>query len=369
MCGEVVVTDALNLLENFNIIGQEKIIIKFKTPGKEKLRINQFTIYKISKRFLAKERVLSYVLYFTSEESITSLRKKICKSYSGKISEIANGIFFDYLNTGTKKLYIEETINPIDVIVPYWTPIYTMNWLASQATSKENHINYLFYETMNTFYFTSISTLFNVPPVQDFIYSPANINNTNINDIFRSVKNYCIKNSFDTIQNIKSGLFASKQRVVDIKHKYSKDINFNYENSFKPEQHLNKNMIVNHMGDYNNIKYTEDYLSNYYYGFSDNANNINSYGLERISLLYQLQNVSILMEVYGDSELECGHIVNFHLPVATPIYDKKELDRYISGKFIITSIRHDITKDDYNMLLEISKDGLENQLPDYSESV
>jgi len=367
MSGEIVIVDALNLLENYSIIGQEKLIVKFKTAGKENLRVNQFNIYKISNRSQVKERVQTYILHFTSEETLLSLRQKISKAYSGRVSDIAGDIYTDYLDDGNKICYAEKTQSTKNCIIPYWTPLYALNFLTHSAISEDGNINYTFFETLNKFYFVSLSYLYEASPVRDYTYSPVNSSVNTIDDVFRSVKSFNIKSSFDTINNISNGMFASKNRYVDFINKRYGDVNYNYEIDFDAKKHISPNKFTTNTGDFINRKYTHDYMSSYYLTPTDDLNIETKNSLKRKSALYELSNVSLLLDVYGDSELECGHMINFHLPSSQPIYNEKVIDRYISGKFIITSIRHDITKDSYDMILEISKDSLENQLPDYAE--
>ena len=366
MSGDILIADALNLLENYNVVGQEKIVIKFRTPGKENIRTNEFNIYKISKRAMIKERVQTYMLHFTSEETILSLRQKISKAYSGKLSDMVNQIYLNTLDTGTKICYIEPTKYEYNYIIPYWEPIQAINWLAGLSVSENNYNNYLFYETMNSFYFMPISTLFEAEVVQEFVYSPPKTPGKNMDEQFRSVKSFSIGNSFNTISNIEKGMYASNKRVLDVVNKTYTDNNYNYEDEFVEAKHLLPNRFTSLTGDFLNWKYTNDYFSSYSYTASQDLHDVKD-GLERMSSLLQLRNISILIDIYGDSDLECGHIVNFHIPSAIPTYGEKEMDRYLSGKFIITSIRHNITKNSYDMILEISKDGLENKLPDYAE--
>lgn len=366
MSGDIVIADALNLLENYTIIGQEKIVLKFKTPGKDILRVNEFNIYKISERVMVKERVQSYILHFTSEETILSLRQKISKSFAGKISDIVEKVYLNNFDSDNKTCYIEKTKYNHEYIIPYWEPIILINWLASSAVSEDDYNNYIFYETMNKFYFISLSKLYESKPIQDFIYSPANAPSKTIDEKMRSVKSFTIGSSFNTMRNIKVGMFAAKKRVINLINKEWRDTNYSYEADFIKDKHLLPNKFTSNSGDFLNRKYTDNYLSSYSFTAKDDLNNTID-GLERISSLFQLRNISIVLSIYGDSELECGNIINFHIPSAQPIYNEKVMDTYLSGKFIITSIRHDITRNSYDMYLEISKDGLENKLPDYAK--
>ena len=75
---------------------------------------------------------------------------------------------------------------------------------------------------------------------------------------------------------------------------------------------------------------------------------------------------SIKMIVKGQSYLQPGHIIDFNIrPVeeGKTSNEKKSYDPQYSGRYLITKIRHRVTKNDYKMVLEARKDSVREALP------
>ena len=93
MSGDILIEDALNIPSNAPIIGNERIYFKFYTPVVNATPIEfRGTIYKISDRMFVNDKRQTYMLHFTSDETVRSALTTISKSYSGKISEIMESI-------------------------------------------------------------------------------------------------------------------------------------------------------------------------------------------------------------------------------------------------------------------------------------
>ena len=87
---------------------------------------------------------------------------------------------------------------------------------------------------------------------------------------------------------------------------------------------------------------------------------------QRISQKRQMQTVQIQFDAPGDSSREVGDLIWFNLPSENPKASEQtgqqQPHKYISGKFLITALRHKITNDEYTMHIEAIKDGYRSQL-------
>ena len=87
---------------------------------------------------------------------------------------------------------------------------------------------------------------------------------------------------------------------------------------------------------------------------------------QRISQKRQMQTVKIQFDAPGDSAREVGDLIWFNLPSENPKAaeqtGEQQPHKYISGKFLITALRHKITNDEYTMHVEAIKDGYRSQL-------
>jgi hypothetical protein len=91
--------------------------------------------------------------------------------------------------------------------------------------------------------------------------------------------------------------------------------------------------------------------------------------LRRRSQLKSLQGQVIEITVPGDSRRRIGEIVRVEIPSYESRVKEDYLDTSISGKYMISHIKHVIKKDDYKLVLEISRNARSQKLPENNEIV
>ena len=82
---------------------------------------------------------------------------------------------------------------------------------------------------------------------------------------------------------------------------------------------------------------------------------------EQVSQSNQVtQGTVLLLTVQGQSQLEPGNLIKFHLKDVNVVTgkDSNPTDPRFSGNYIITKIRHTVHLDDYKMILECVKDSV-----------
>ena len=90
----------------------------------------------------------------------------------------------------------------------------------------------------------------------------------------------------------------------------------------------------------------------------------------RDSQLQQLDNIKITLKMYGDSSLRVGEILNFYAPSQTLQEGKdQESDVFLSGKYIITRIKHVINAEKYMMNVQCRKDAWYSDLPAFDQAL
>ena len=84
----------------------------------------------------------------------------------------------------------------------------------------------------------------------------------------------------------------------------------------------------------------------------------------RISVQNQITNGTRLqLVVKGQSFLQAGDVIDFELREVSDRNPQGEKDRQFGGRYVITKIRHRVTKNDYKMILEAKKDSVREQIP------
>ena len=89
-------------------------------------------------------------------------------------------------------------------------------------------------------------------------------------------------------------------------------------------------------------------------------------GIRNAQMTQIAAGTAIKMIVKGQSYLQPGHIIDFNIrPVeeGKTSNEKKSYDPQYSGRYLITKIRHRVTKNDYKMVLEARKDSVREALP------
>ena len=300
--GAIAIADSLALAEKMPVIGNEKIEIGIKTPSlpaDKQLRLNA-RIFKITDRAPLKDNTMGYVLHFTSPEKIYSSGIKISKAYKDMLlSDIAEQVYKDYLEPiRNKKIVVEPTAFTRSVLLPSWTPIYALNWLAKNCKAEQHQgASYVFYERRDAYIFTSLETLFKTPSLAKYFYGVKNTvddkdQTKSVADFF-NVEQYNVVQSPDTIGNIRAGMYSGKlisndlvKRKIDTKY-------FNYADSFDDFTHLNKSKLTNStlVGDFVTSHVTLLPKQFNAFGESDEGNSLDEVIMERKSQIKQIQNI------------------------------------------------------------------------------
>jgi hypothetical protein len=378
--GSITLFDNNNIIRNMPLIGREFLEIVFKTPSSEEIS-KKFKIYDISmKERIAQKNELIIVLQFSSVQHGMDHSKKISKSFKNqRWHQIARKIFDDYLTrkTGknTKFTILKDTLPNTSLVIPNWTPFQTLNWISSKMEYYGN-IDYLFFESMDGFflvplgYFKSkgIKAIYKQDPepvLEEFNQNPE-ISRRKILSYFE------VLNGNNKSEMEMEGVFASRTFVHDTTFKTVQSKDFLYDLDFR---------------DGNVIKLSENPIAPSVYTLGVNPQNHieykqkSSYAFDSVKQQYDpfhtqkrrsqlLRNNAKVMkiEVMGDSSRKLGDVIKLEIPAPEflPTKDRsKLLDGTISGKYIVTSLSHHLTRlDGYHMAMELMRDSYEEPIAD-----
>ena len=78
---------------------------------------------------------------------------------------------------------------------------------------------------------------------------------------------------------------------------------------------------------------------------------------KRQAILTSIKNNKINVVVHGDSRIMAGQTLNINIPTSGQASKTDEqLDKFVSGKYLIVSTQHNITDTDYKTVMTIVKD-------------
>jgi len=382
--------------------GEEIIAIKFRTPDlpgyKFKTRTHYFYLYKISPVIpIAKTLGAQYVIHGISMEYFYNVLTTFSKAYTGKTEEIAKKIYDEFLeskfNADSKKKFNIglQTKNDMKFTFPYVNPVDAINHLASVSIRKDNPdvCNYVFFENSDGYNFKSLTELIESPRKQHK-YTTTHVMTSsfmNFSEHFnKTIKVEPINTGdkiIDTIDGIHGEYFAefdilyrTYKPYVNPERGAKKAAGKRYLDYFDKTTHLNDKPLLsedNQLFEYplgrnrvcftNGALYAEEVKSNSNLsGVIENEGKRwklydtyeGEYSFQRRSLMQQMSAFSVQVTVPGNSEITVGDIVDLD----TVIYRTSEQDKYLSGKYLVLAVNHQITTDGYDSIITLGRDSI-----------
>ena len=398
---EITILDTANLPRHMPIIGQkETLSIKFKMRG-AKDKDYKFKIYAMRKKLLpAAGRKQVYVLDGTSEETFKDIHTKVSRSYYDSIENIIQSIYDDYLKTD-KELHVDEPTQKTKkkIIIPNWSPLTAINWLVARAVSAENPeaCNYVFYEDYNPknpgFHLTTLEKLVkeakDKPKMEYLYYSRKHRSFENVQEKsgqrdvgyeFRNIEGLSFSEPGNRLEEIGAGMWASRLLTHDIVRKHYEIKDFNLKKEWDGVKHVEKEYpIIKDKDEFSSEKDTVyDFKPKHKFLNKKNRrggktvkdnDEYEKWFLKRKSLMKQYDTMRIYVNVSGDTRRKCGDIVAATFEPLEPgkPQDSEKIDKYITTKYMVTSVRHFFQQDGgYEMDMELSKDSVQEPYPSSS---
>ena len=371
MSGFVILQDSLDLINSLPLVGQELLKLELKTPTLDTKIVKTFYIYKLQHRKV-KKRSQIYMLNFCSQELIYSNNSKVSRSFSGNITDTVVSIFTDNRYLGSEsKLFIDKTKNSYSFIAPYWTPFETINWLTGKSINANGVPNYLFFETNQSFEYTSVDTLISASHTREYIYSDVDKNtlfgvNGSKEDKYKIVESMDNGVTFDYLRNLNAGMYSSKLYTFDLTTRNINSNTFDYITDFDKTRHLEKYPLKTN--DLMRKKLASLYFieKNNYRTGKNLPQGYADFFIQRNSLLEQLSAFKISITVPGRTDVKAGNVIKFTVGELRQIL-KDEIDSasesdYFSGRYLVTAIRHQIINGQHTMNMEIVSDSFIKKL-------
>tara|TARA_E500000331_G_C17263241_1_gene716118 strand:+ start:1148 stop:2476 length:1329 start_codon:yes stop_codon:yes gene_type:complete len=378
--------DVNGILNFLPVIGQETVNISYVTQGLTEAIELEMIVNKITD--LENDvGTQTYNLELVSVDMITNFEQRISEYFEGSSTEIAEKCFqrleskktFEFEPSEDK--YDEE----LGVIIPNMTPMKAISFLCGKAFHEEyKSSSYMFYETSKKYVMKPMEMLIEEEPKNEFnlgSYKNAGVDGKDIVDA--NVENkkaitYKFLSNFSVLDNITNGVFASKVSTVDMLTRNKTDLEHSMWEDHEEYKYLNYDKdnkstsgpIFDVSGKGKQyMKVDEDTSVRFIVPEVEIKEGRPMYNQEKIfrqRLFYTnlMNNIKCEMSIYGDSDLVVGDTVNLTLPLFTRVDMGEEWkDKYYSGKYLITGIRHILAGDQYTTDLELVKDSFNDVLP------
>ena len=379
MSANISLVDANNLPAILPIVGNEQLVVSFKTP---KFADRTITLAFNSsnmplKKVSGNQKTQFEELTFVSNTWISGVNKRISDSYEGTISQMVSDIIDDHVLTFDERPpSISGTDEKFKYNMPFVTPFQAINMLKRKAYKKRKNITdagFLFFENSNGLNFVSLHELKTRGVKVVLNYGRKNSRNGAeiTEERFNSGELLEPKRSFNRALEMSSGIYGGAITRYDLTKKKIESKIVTIEQMETPENLLNKHTLHPSEIKYireglfsNNIVNTEAFAQD---DIEDNSKIFDLHLERQIDILRSRGNV-ITLRVAGNSDLNAGDVIRFETPaLVNQEKSSGEDDTLVSGNYIISKLDHVITKTKYYCNLELIKDSIIEELLPASE--
>ena len=388
--------------ELFPLVGQEFVFLVFAVDylGEVVEFARTFRIRRLGDQTFPKNEKRNYTLDLVTPEFFTSLSSRMMKNYKQQTcSEAVQDIMTNRLQIDAKRIMrIEKTDLKISAVIPNYTPLQAINFFATLGLTKDKQeSNFLFYETLEGFFFVSVASL--IDPTVGFV-AEYNVNANKMTgqdkisekEAYNSIIGLHQEQSFDVLTDITTGMLRSKMLHLDFFARTWKEEDSRYSESFKKTTHLDKYPLYPDNFDQSvnrNVKLfivpsnTSSAGSKYALSAGEQIDENRLY--ESIVLrnrqLREIRHLTTLLSVPGRPNVRAGSVIKLNYP-STRALQAASGDPtagpptgptpYYSGRHLVTSVRHVLTQTtlgamEYTMHLEATKDSFGAPLAAYAD--
>ena len=399
--GNIVLTDSRNIIDKFNIHGEEFLNVKLRTPSFPDNQVIEktFRVFKLTDRTIVRDNnTQNFVLHFISIEFFYDISLPLFAPFEGIITDVAGRIFTDFLastrkfnisesnenitegNSGTDLIVLNESSNKVKFVSPGWSPFKCINWLATKAIPKDGVAkNFIFFESNKSFYLGTLENLFRNAHQEKnylgrYLISASNVredkNTQNLNREMFLAKDVEMIESTDYIKNYTNGYLGNRLIYLDVFNKEYELIDYDHVTNYDKQFHTSgigkeakpvfnnetfRNFATNISFYPKNPKLFNDYADN----ISEKMGEIHG---NRLSSMLELTNIKMNMTIPGRTDAEVGRILYFEYPSMGGKVEgdtgSSAQDKLYSGYYLITAIHHKVNKLEHQMVMEVIKDSL-----------
>jgi len=380
--GRITMVDTKNLPANLPIVGDEIVTIKI-TDGVN-TEEHRLRCYSITDRVSINHNTIKYTMHLCSEEMFADSFVRVSKSYYlSKLETNVRDILGDvnYLNSN-KPAIIADTEEDQCIVIPTWSPLHAINWMASRARSNETQYkggNFVFYETMSGFRWVPLENLYNSDENKVYgriIYDPmrplqsgtTQYDERTRTDVMSFMQWEKVK-SFNVLDNAKEGMYGNTVKVIDIIERRFDDYTFDYNQSFYDHQHLKGINGINAKplnGSFSGQQsfFPEAHLrvgikhKGLFNAEPEGNSKIDEWMPPKISQMQQMENHVIKGTLPGHIGLEAGMIIDFDMPNPENRASNTNPgpDPAYSGEYLVTHVRRSYQRESFTMTIQMMKD-------------
>lgn len=362
---ELSIVDSIGLYQSFPIIGEEYVMLSFKTPSSAKAAKYLLRVNKISDKELSDNNMMvSYTLQLVSAELIRNSIRYITKGYKQNIHDLVKDIMDDGIGT-QKQIAISPTSGIEEGVITRLRPFEAIDFLRRRAVSTEfKSSSFTFYENRDGYHFITIEELLkqgkSAVEHSDKQFFFDTHNNIDIKDVsFRNIIAYNQVTFADTISKAQEGGISNEVNTFDLITGNIKNITYKDDGSSAQFSNADQNGFPTNTTGFikkHGVTTAERKL------VPISSDLPNTQRPEKLSIGTAFaQNITqniIRIYIYGDSEIQVGDVIKCTLPSGISDTNSSKVARLETGNYLVVKVRHIILNTDrpsYTIALELIK--------------
>lgn len=369
---ELGISDTIGLLQSFPIIGEEYVVISFKTPGTKAppaqymFRVNQVKDKKINEN----NKQVSYKLQLVSAELIRNSTTLMNLSYGDTIDNLVNRVMEDGISS-TKPLRIDKTSGIEKGTITRMTPFKAIDFLRRRAVSTEfASSSFVFFESRDGYRFTTIEKMMHEGGKlmdagandKEFFFDTSRKDNAK-NVTLRNILAYNQITFTDTISKVQHGGLTNEVNAFDLVTGGIKKITYTNNVGQDKFKFANKDAASMNTSGFNRNHGKKPAKKKFVPVSADKPDTNRP---EKISIAAAYaqtitQNI-VQIHIYGDSEIRVGDVIKCSFPSGASADNDKGQSRLDSGSYLVAKVRHMILNTDrpqHTISLELIKGSFE----------
>lgn len=213
----VLFNDAVGIMTNFPLIGEEILTIEFQTPGMGKAKFELYLTQYTGIEFNDTTKTRSYTGHGMSKQGVLNATKLVTKRFKDQVSGSIKTICSDFLEI-TDKLEVDETQGIDDLLISNLTPLQAIDMLRRRAVSaKYQSSSFVFYQDRNGFKFKTLEELVDdaKKPAIEYSYDDSLDQDITKDGRFTNILNYTPAQTASTLEKLQHGGSSNIVRRFD----------------------------------------------------------------------------------------------------------------------------------------------------------
>lgn len=319
------------------MVGEERVTITFGTPKRQSATYE--FILNTLKGSLSGDNLRNkiYVLNCASPHILNDKSQVIQKGFNTQYSSMVSEIHSSYLKAA--KGLVTEPTNGVQMYnVQNLRPLAAIDAIRRRSTSASNLSgSYVYFENRDEFKFVTLETLFQ-GGTGDRVYTQQSAANYSENNLtFNSIISLNFEQQFDAAKKLSQGAVASEVRTFDVNlMKWSKRLVKINEGAFKRADsgNMTSGAFAGLFGSTPGRTITMPTDSN------SPPTNLPETAPQQNALASLASQGNCLFNVPGDSELKVGDMCELRVYVRTAETGNPVLEPNVSGRYLISRLRH-----------------------------